>query len=153
MNRWIPLGSEDDRYILLLANPANIYRHDLEGNQRSRIDNQLKKFIIEETPESALEDEEKFKTPLRQLKDRGGQVRALGTWCNGGDFDLLVVQVLFHKDDEDDVYPYEHSFSSRGKDHQKRFENMSSPEIEDKVSEWRDRDDTLVFDKSDFDID
>lgn len=151
MNKWISLSNGDsDAYVLLLGDPTIRYQNDLDGHERSRFCTQIEKFAVEATPESALESEQKFQTPLRQLKDRGAKIRALGTWCNGDGFDLFVVQVVFLKDDESKVYAKESQFASHGRGYQERFESMHHSDIEQKVVEWQQRDDLLIFGEDDF---
>ena len=141
----VELRSDTSRYVLFLENPTKIYEQRLEGSIRQRVDSQVNKFLTEVTPESALQDAQKFPTPLRQLKDRGGKARALGTWCKGEGVDLFVVQILYDKDDEDTYLPKKHVFAERGEGYKDRFEAMSHEELQMKVQEWISKTDLLVF--------
>lgn len=114
--RTVELRSDSSRYVLFLENPTKIYEQRLEGSVRQRVDAQVNKFLEEASPESAFQDAQKFPSPLRQLKDRGGKARALGTWCQGDAFDLFVVQILYDKDDENLFLPKKNtSLQSEGK--------------------------------------
>lgn len=139
--RSVELRSDTDRYVLFLENPTSVYRNQLEGSGRGRVDTQVNQFLDELTPESALQDAGKFPDPLRQLKSRGGNIRALGTWCQGESYDLFIIQALFNKKDEDQIYTYTNRFQRRGRSLQEKFNDLTSSEIEAKVGEWRDRDD------------
>lgn len=143
--RTVELRSDTSRYVLFLENPTNIYEQRLEGSIRQRVDAQVNKFLTEVTPESALQDAQKFPSPLRQLKDRGGKARALGTWCRGDGFDLFVIQILYDKDDEDSYLPKKHVFAKRGEEYKERFEAIPHGELQEKVQEWSSRTDLLVF--------
>ena len=143
--RTVELRSDTRRYVLFLKNPAKVYTETIEGRIRQRVNTQVNQFLTEETPESALQDRQKFPTPLRQLKDRGGKARALGTWCKGEGFDLFVVQILYDKDDENTYLPKKHVFARQGREYEERFEAMSGDEIETKADEWEVRDDVLLF--------
>lgn len=143
--RTVELRSSTSRYVLFLENPTKIYEQRLEGSIRQRVDSQVNKFLTEVTPESALQDAQKFPSPLRQLKDRGGKARALGVWCKGDGFDLFVIQILYDKDDEDTYLPKKHVFSERGDEYKERFEAMSHEELQAKVQEWNSRTGLLVF--------
>lgn len=131
--------------MLFLENPTKIYEQRLEGSIRQRVNAQVNKFLTEVTPESALQDAQKFPSPLRQLKDRGGKARALGTWCKGDGFDLFVIQILYDKDNEDSYLPKKHVFAEQGKEYKERFEEVSHEELQAKVQEWDFRTDLLVF--------
>lgn len=148
--RTVEIRTDVPRYVLFLENPTTVYRNETEGSVKQRIDGLIKQFVTEVTPESALQPISKFPDPLRQLKDRGTKLRALGTWCKTDSFDLFVIQILYDKDDENDYLPYKHEFASRGNDHRERFENMSVSAIDKKVSEWQSRSDILVFTANDF---
>lgn len=141
MVRHIELRSHTDRYVLFLENPTEVYRRQVEGSTKERVDNQVRKFLEEDSPESALQDEDKFPDPLRQLKDRGGQVRALGVWCQGDGFDLFVIQILFDKDDEETIYAKSGAFQARGDDLATEFGDEDRETIATKADEWRERDD------------
>lgn len=143
--RTVELRSGTSRYVLFLENPTKIYEQRLQGSIRQRVDAQVNKFLTEVTPESALQDAQKFPSPLRQLKDRGGKARALGTWCKGDGFDLFIIQILYDKDDEDTYLPKKHVFAERGKEYKERFEAMSHEELQAKTQEWNSRTDLLVF--------
>lgn len=110
--RAFPLRSSIPSYALLLETPTNVYRTVLEGHQCDRVEAQVEKFVAGE-PESAFTDASKFPDPLRQLKDRGGNVRAFGTWCRTDAFDLLVVQAIYRKHDEDGFLARQHQFAER----------------------------------------
>lgn len=143
--RTVELRSDTSRYVLFLENPTKMYENRLEGSIQRRVDTQVSQFLTEVTPESALQDVQKFPSPLRQLKDRGGKVRALGTWCQGDGFDLFVIQILYDKDDEDSYLPKKHIFAEQGEEYQERFETMSHEELQAKVQEWNSRPDLLVL--------
>lgn len=143
--RTVELRSGTSRYVLFLENPTKIYEQRLQGSIRQRVDAQVNKFLTEVTPESALQDAQKFPSPLRQLKDRGGKARALGTWCKGDGFDLFIIQILYDKDDEDTYLPKKHVFAKQGKEYKERFEAMSHEELQAKTQEWNSRTDLLVF--------
>lgn len=143
--RTVELRTDIPRYVLFLENPTKVYRKEVEGSIKQRIQKQVKQFIAEATPESALEPLSKFPDPLRQLKDRGGKIRALGTWCKTNSYDLFVVQILYDKDDENDYLPYKYEFANRGTQHRERFGNMNMPIFEEKIAEWQSRDDVVVF--------
>lgn len=143
--RTVELRSGTTRYVLFLENPANVYRNSLEGSIRQRVDTQVEQFLTEASPESALQNVRKFLPPLRQLKDRGGKARALGTWCQGDGFDLFVVQILYDKDDEASFLPKKHVFAERGVELEEQFGSMSHGEIREKVREWRSRDSLMLF--------
>jgi hypothetical protein len=140
-----PLRSDTERYVLLIEASAEVYDERLDGSQKGRFDNQTDKFLEEQTPESGLQDADKFPTPLRQLKDRGGQVRGLGTWCKGDDFDLFVTQIICPKSKENSYLPYKEKFSNEGKQYKDRFESMNLNQIKEKAVEWRQRDDLILF--------
>lgn len=137
---FVPLRTDSDRYVLFLRSPLEEYQRQLEGRERQRTDAQIRKFLTESTPDSALEDERKFTTPLRQLKDRGGKVRALGVWCQGEVYDLFIIQTLFNKDDEDRVYAKTGGFASNGRDLRERFDGRDYDFICQKADEWREAD-------------
>lgn len=141
---FVPLRDETDRYALLLERATTLYREEFEGRQRSAVDTQLNQFLTGTTPESALEKDRKFPTPLRQIKDRNKKIRGLGTWCQGEAYDLFIVQVLYHKDDEDDVTPYKHRFSGRGSSLKDKFDGETREVIAAKADEWRERDDVIL---------
>lgn len=143
--RTVELRSDTSRYVLFLETPTKIYEQRLEGSIRQRVDAQANKFLTEVTPESALQDAQKFPSPLRQLKDRGGKARALGTWCKGDGFDLFVIQILYDKDDEDSYLPKKHVFAKRGEEYKERFGAISHEELQAKVQEWNSRTDLLTF--------
>jgi hypothetical protein len=142
--------SDVPSFVLLLSRSAEVYENELDGSKSDRLQNQIKKFIRCVSPESALEDEDKFTRPLRQLKDRGGNVRALGTWCDCDGAELFVVQVVYDKRDEDRVLPRQDEFASRGGDLKSEFEPMGADSIRQKTTEWRQDDDLLVFGPEDF---
>ena len=131
--------------MLFLENPTRVYKKHLEGSIQQRVGTQVNQFLTEVTPESALQDVQKFPSPLRQLKDRGGKARALGTWCKGDGFDLFVVQILYDKDDEDSYLPKKNVFVEHGNEYKERFQAMSSGELQEKAVEWDSRPDLLVF--------
>lgn len=143
--RTVELRSDSSRYVLFLENPTKIYEQRLEGSVRQRVDAQVNKFLEEASPESAFQDAQKFPSPLRQLKDRGGKARALGTWCKGDAFDLFVVQILYDKDDENLFLPKKYVFAERGEDIEERFAAMSHAKVQEKVQEWDSRTDLLLF--------
>lgn len=143
--RTVELRSGTSRYVLFLENPTKMYETRLDGSVRQRVDTQVNQFLTEVSPESAFQDRRKFPPPLRQLKDRGGKARALGTWCKGDGFDLFVVQILYDKDDEGSYLPKKHVFAERGEEYKGRFEAMSCEELQEKAREWRSRSDLLVF--------
>lgn len=148
--RTVELRTDVLRCVLFLENPSKIYHTEVEGSTRQRIHKQIRQFLTEATPESALQSLSKFPNPLRQLKDRGGKIRALGTWCKTDSFDLFVVQVLYDKADEDDYLPYKYEFVNRGSDLRKRFEEMHVAVFEEKIEEWQNRSDLVVFTADDF---
>lgn len=135
-------------FVLLLETPTRVYREVLEGHQRKRFDQQLSKFLTGE-PESAFEPVGKFPPPLRQLKDRGGNVRAIGTWCQNDAFDLLVVQAIYRKPDEDRFLARQRLFAERGVKLEDRFADVDSESFRVKADEWEGRDDVLVFSAAD----
>jgi hypothetical protein len=143
--RTVELRSDTSRYVLFLENPTKIYEQRLEGSIRQGVDAQVNKFLTEVTPESTLQDVQKFPSQLRQLKDRGGKARVLGTWCKGERFDLFVIQILYDKDDEDTYLPKKHVFAERGEGDKERFKATSHEELQAKVQEWNSRTDLLVF--------
>lgn len=143
-------NNPDPAYVLLLKKPVEIYSDEFEGHQKSRFRKQIKKFVTSDTPESALKSESKFTTPLRQLKDRNAQVRGLGTWCDGTNFNLFVVQIIYDKDDESKIFPRQNSFSKRGNNLKNKFEPMTNKQIESKVQEWGNDSDLLIFTDDDF---
>jgi len=142
---FIDLRGGTDRYVLFLKNPKRVYEDILEGHQQSRADAQVRKFLTEATPESALQDENKFRTPLRQLKDRNGRVRALGVWCQGPGYDLFIVQVLFDKADEDNIYSGLDELQEKAFELDAKFGGCDSEWLSKKADEWRDRSDVLLF--------
>lgn len=147
--RAFPLRSTIPSYVLLLETPASIYRNVLEGHRCSRVETQVEKFVIGE-PESAFTDVSKFPAPLRQLKDRGGNVRAFGTWCRTDEFDLLVLQAIYRKRDEDGFLARQHQFAERGKGLQETYEALRLDDLQAKVRGWRERADLVVFTDGDF---
>lgn len=144
-----PLRSSIPAYALLLETPTDVHRNVLEGHQCTRIEAQVEKFVTGE-PESAFTDVSKFPNPLRQLKDRGGNVRAFGTWCQTDVFDLLVVQAIYRKRDEDGFLARQHQFAERGKRLRETYEAIDHDRVRTKVAEWRDRADLVVFADRDF---
>jgi len=141
---FIPLRDDTDRYALILERAARVYREDFEGRQQNAVDAQLNQFLTDPSPESSLEEVRKFPTPLRQIKDRNKKVRGLGTWCSGTGYDLFILQVIYHKDDEDDVTPYKHQFAGRGSSLQDKFSEETREVIAAKADEWRERDDVIL---------
>jgi hypothetical protein len=141
----VELREDTERFVLLLENPTRVYREQIEGRIENRVETQIDQFLHEVTPESALESVDKFAPPLRQLKDRGAKVRALGVWCRGDGYDLFVVQALFDKDDEGTIYSWIDEFRTRGKNLDDRFSDADHGEILEKIESWRDRNDLLVF--------
>lgn len=148
--RTVELRTDVPGYVLFLENPTKVYRRNIEGSIEQRIRRQVEQFITGATPESALQPRSKFPNPLRQLKDRGGKIRALGTWCKAESFDLFVVQVLYDKGDENDYLPYKYEFAERGEDLQERFDNMERDVFRRKIREWQNQSDLLVFTPEDF---
>jgi hypothetical protein len=144
----VELRSGTVRYVLFLESPTRAYRNELEGDLRDHVDTQVNQFLEEATPESALQAEGKFSTPLRQLKSRGGQVRGIGVWCQGEGYDLFILQILFRKGDEDRVYAKQEPFRYRGEQLVDRFGGIEKEAIEEKADEWRSRDDFLLFSSS-----
>ena len=148
--RAVELRTDVPRYVLFLENPTKTYRNEIEGSIQQRIRSQIGQFITEATPESALQPLSKFPEPLRQLKDRGGKIRALGTWCKTDSYDLIVVQILYDKADENDYLPYKYEFANRGTEHQERFEDVDESSFGEKIEEWKGRPDLKVFTAADF---
>jgi hypothetical protein len=141
---------DTSRYVLLLESPTKVYQTRIEGSIRNRVDAQIRTFLTEASPESGLQDAQKFPSPLRQLKDRGGKARALGTWCKGDGFDLFVVQILYDKDDEGSYLPKKHVFAERGTDYVERFETLSHETMQQKIGDWTDNEDLLIFSTGDY---
>jgi len=144
MTRVVSLRTSTDRYVLLLKTPADVYWSTLDGQQTQRVDAQIEKFLEEATPESALQPEPKFPSPLRQLKDRGGNIRALGVWCQGEGYDLFVVQILYTKGTEDEYLPQRYMFAERGEDLQAEFGDRDQDDIAAKAQKWRANEDLLL---------
>jgi len=146
VSRRVELREGTDRYVLLLEGATAVYRDRLEGSIRSRFNNQINGFLFEDTPESALEDEDKFPTPLRQLKDRGGKVRGLGVWCQGSGYDVFVVQVIYNKEkDEDKILAKAGKFQGRAQKWDDEISNKDNELIEAKIDDWERNPDIEVF--------
>jgi len=137
MTRVVSLRSSTDRYVLLMESPATMYRRTFDGHQRQRVQTQFEKFLVEATPESALRPEAKFPSPLRQLKDRGGNVRALGVWCQGEGYDLFVTVAIYDKSDEDSYLSKQAEFAEYAGSIAGQFDDREQDEIAAKAQEWR----------------
>ncbi|QIO24504.1 hypothetical protein [Haloarcula sp. JP-L23] len=64
-------------------------------------------------------------------------------WCQGDEYDLFIVQVLFDKDDEDQIYAKMGAFQGRALDLNTKFCDRETEWIAG--DEWRDRDDVMLF--------
>lgn len=143
MSRRVPIRDETDRYVLFLDETAEAYRNQ-DGSRQSRVDTIVQKFLTEDSPESALEDEDKFTRPLRQIKDRNGNIRGLGVWCQGTGFDLFVLQALFPESRKEEFYRKEGLFLPKATDLKDRYGGADKTRIEEKRDEW-DADPDLIL--------
>jgi hypothetical protein len=138
----VSLRTSTDRYALLLEDAAREYR-TMEGSTRDSLDSLFDRFLTEPPPQSALEDESKLPTPLRQLKHRGGRVRGFSVWVEGIGFDLLAVLTLFDKGDGQRFYRRIDDFAEEADSLQNRFDDYTASDIAERADEWAERE-TLV---------
>lgn len=136
MSRRVPIRDETDRYFLFLAETAEAYQ-SRDGSTQSRVDTIVKKFLTEDSPESAFEDEDKFTSPLRQIKDRNGNIRGLGVWCQGNGFDLFVLQALFSEKRKEEFYRKEGLFLPKANELRNDYAGAEKGRIEEKRVEWK----------------
>jgi hypothetical protein len=144
MSRRVEIRDSTDRYVLFLEAPTETYRQQFDGQVQQRVDQQLEKFLTESSPEAGLKDKDKFPHPVRQLKDRGSNLRAFGIWCQGSDYDLFIIQKFYDRENDDPVMQRKYIFAEEGENYQQKFSDLEHDEIVAKVDEWRDREDLLV---------
>jgi hypothetical protein len=126
----------------------------MDGRERGAFKDQINKFLTEATPESGLQPERKFPLPLRQSKDRGGQIRALGTWCQGDDYDLFIILVIYYKTDTNNETGARNKIGrklksgelqSLGNEYKNKFDNQTASYIDKKRQEWKESEDVIIF--------
>lgn len=154
MTREHLLRDETDRLILLIGAAVDSFQTKMDGRERSAFKDQINKFLTEATPESGLQPERKFPSPLRQLKDRGGQIRALGTWCQGDDYDLFIILVIYYKTDTNNETGARNKIGrklksgelqSLGNEYKNEFDNQTASYIDKKRQEWKESEDVIIF--------
>ncbi len=154
MTREHSLRDETDRLILLIGAAVDSFQTEMDGRERGAFKDQINKFLTEATPESGLQPEGKFPSPLRQLKDRGCHVRALGTWCQGDDYDLFITLVIYYKTDTNNEIGARNKIGcllesgelqSLGNEYKNKFDNQTASYINKKRKEWKEREDLIIF--------
>lgn len=144
MTREVPLRDDTPAYALLLEAAHETYAR-LDGSRTIRIHDQIEQFLCNPSPDAALEDPQKFPDPLRQLKDRNAKLRGLGVHCHGDNYDLLIVQVLYDRDNQDKYTLRSDRFASRGERYRDQYHDIDHETLQPKIEEWAAASDKSVF--------
>ena len=126
-----------DRAVLYLP-AATQTLDEIDGSRESGITNEAEKFLG--SPRTAWD-----KHPedyLWQIRHLGSNTRAFATWCQNEevDFEMLIVQDIYKKANEDDYWDDTGEYNEAGRKYNEMFAALSREGYEEWIDSVADRD-------------